>query len=112
MTEMQFKEKFIDLINDETFQEKLKGLKDRDAIQTLFCENGLELTDEMLDGIMEKVAYYEEHGELDEETLEMVAGGGFITRVTAFAVFGAGIGGVKGAIVGGVIGAVSYFIFK
>lgn len=111
MTEAAFKEKFAELIQNEDFQEKLGGLTDRADIQNLFLENGLELTEEMLDGIEKRVAYFEETGELDEETLELVAGG-FLKHIITGAIIGGASAGAGGALFGAVVGGVTYVVTK
>lgn len=115
MTEQEFVAKFNELAANEEFTASLKGLRNKDDIRAKFCEHGLELTDEMLDGITAKLATFDENGEIDEETLALVAGGksfkGFLGSVGAGAALGAGYGGWRGAIVGGVIGGVAYWCF-
>ena len=103
MTELEMKTKLEELAQDEEFQMQLKGMRNREDIKDHFGKNGLELTEEMLDAIMSKVAYFDETGELDEETLQVVSGG-VLRYIAAGALFGAGLGGVKGAVVGGVVG--------
>lgn len=112
MNEMEFKEKFEQLASDEQFVAQLRGLKDRTAIQNHFAENGLELPEDMLDGIMSKIAYFEENGELDEETLMVVSGGGMGGAFgwgAAGAAFGAKAGW-RGAVAGFVVGFVAYWV--
>lgn len=98
-----FAEKFAELITNDEFAAQLKGLRDREEIKKQFQNNGLDLTDEMMDAIMDKLARYEETGELDEETLSLVSGG-FLVHVIVGGVFGALAGGGVGAAVGAVAG--------
>lgn len=111
MTE-QFKEKFEELLSNEEFRMQLKGLKERVAIKALFENNGLELSDEVLDATVSEIQRLEETGELDENALEFVSGGwswgGLAKSVAAGAGLGFLGGGGYGAIAGAVIGAVAY----
>ena len=112
MNDKQFAEKFAELISNEEFANQLKGVKDREEIKKLFKTNGLDLTEEMLDAIMEKLAHYEATGELDEETLSLVSGGGFFSYVVVGAVMGACAGGGTGAVVGAVAGFAVWVITR
>lgn len=103
VVDKDFAEKFAELITNDEFAAQLKGLRDREEIKKQFQNNGLDLTDEMMDAIMDKLARYEETGELDEETLSLVSGG-FLVHVIVGGVFGALAGGGVGAAVGAVAG--------
>lgn len=109
MTE-QFQEKFEELMSNEDFRNQLKGLKERESIKNLFSNNGLELSDEVLDATMNEIKRLEETGELDENALEFISGGwswgNFAKGALAGACIGYLSGGGYGAIAGVVIGAV------
>ncbi len=110
MTE-QIKAKFEELLGNEEFRVQLKGLKDRAAIKSLFSNNGLELSDDILDVVEKEINRLEQNGELDENTLDFVSGGwswkGFGTGLIVGAGMGFTAGGGYGAIAGAVIGAVA-----
>ena len=109
MTE-QFQEKFEELMSNEDFRNQLKGLKERESIKNLFSNNGLELSDEVLDATMNEIKRLEETGELDEMALEFISGGWSLTNfrngALAGMVIGYCAGGGYGAVAGVVIGAV------
>ena len=61
---------YMDLLNNEAFMAKLSEAKNIGEVKDLFAEEGVTVTeDEMLDSILPS------GDELDEESLESVAGG-------------------------------------
>ena len=108
----QFKEKFEELMSNDDFRNQLKGLKERESIKTLFGNNGLELSDEVLDATVKEIQRLEETGELDENALEFVSGGWSWRACGVGLLAGAGYGftqaGPYGAVAGAVIGAVAF----
>jgi len=66
------------LLNSETFMEAASGIQTLEQLQKLFAQNGVELTMEELKALTAS-AGAEANGELSDEELDNVAGGGFIS---------------------------------
>ena len=73
MNKQEMIEKVQALMQDEQFKEKLSQAEDLEAMAALFRNEGFEITGEDL-----KAAVEQQDGELSEENLENVAGGGIL----------------------------------
>ena len=73
-------EKFMELLNDQEFVEKLMATDEPGDVQSLLKENGVELTLEEIDSVrkMWNANMQPEEDELSEDSLEDVAGGAFV----------------------------------
>ena len=89
MTREQFDEKIRNLMADPDFAQKLKATNNVEEMAALFSANGIELSAE---DIVESLKAAQGDGELKEEELEAVAGGGLL------AIISTGISIVKGAL--------------
>ena len=103
---IEFKAKFEELVGDEHFRAKLKGVKNRDEIKRLFAENGLDLPEEVLDASVKEIERIDETGELDEKALEFVSGGWSWGAFFTGAIVGGGMGFIAGNGAGAIAGAV------
>jgi len=119
------------LLRDEAFCQKLITVKTLEEAQTLFAENGVELTTEEIKALLQVIAkaakmICDNDGELPEEMLDEVSGGGwswggFLAAIGIGAGSGAGVvaaagagmgsfafgvGAAPGAAIGAAVGAV------
>lgn len=79
------------LLEEEAFLEQLKQAEDDAAVQKLFADNGVELSLEDIEKMVEESAVAAKSGELGEDDLENVSGGILVT-LACFAIGGASIG--------------------
>ena len=70
-------EKFMELLNDQEFAEKLMALDEAADVQALLKDNGVELSLEDIETLRKSLntQLSSAEGELDEDALEGVAGG-------------------------------------
>lgn len=71
-------------LDDKTFTNRLHGERDIGVIREAFATKGIILDDNIINTLITKLAYYDENGELDEETLEVVSGGKRMNMGTRF----------------------------
>ena len=73
-------------MQDKNYVKELMALETIDAIQAKFAEAGIDLTAEEVETIVHEVVALEANadGELSEEALESVAGGGAILGMAIF----------------------------
>ena len=75
----QYSEEYMnrmgEALDDKSFTDQLKGVRDEDGIRALFAQRDLTIDDHIMSALQGKIQYYDDHGELDEETLELVSGG-------------------------------------
>lgn len=71
----EYMNKMGEALDDKSFTDQLKGVRDEDGIRALFAQRDLTIDDHIMSALQGKIQYYDDHGELDEETLEMVSGG-------------------------------------
>ncbi len=98
------------VFEDEEFVASLKGVTDMEKIKACFEAKDIILTQDIVDAIIPKLKYYQETGELDAETLEVVSGGRYsfiLGTIFLGAAYGVSAGGPLGAVAGAVIGAVA-----
>lgn len=81
------------LINEEDFLEELKKITSIDDLLKLFADNGVEMTSEEIEMIqkkgevvMKEKGLVDENGELTEEMLNLVSGGGWGKALLCWAV--------------------------
>ena len=100
-------EKFNKLMEDEVFFKKMLSQETEADVQKLFHENGVEMTIEEVDelGATLNKCFGKLDEELDEDALEDVSGGFFITLGT-----GVTIWAVAKAVIG--VGAAGLAIYK
>ena len=92
--------------NREDFQEKAYEVRSAEDILSLLHKNGVDLDEDDIDYCMELAenqmkenGYMTEEGELSEEMLEIVAGGGIVDGIVGI-VFGGGCIGMGAAYIG------------
>ncbi len=86
---MRNNQKFIDLINDKTFLEKIVGLDTIEEVQSAFNERNIDISIEELQAFKKLILQIKDFkGELTEEELEKACGGSLA------AIFLAGTSGV------------------
>lgn len=116
-------EQFNAIFENPDVQAKAKLMKTSEEVRTLLAENGLNLTKEEMDaiwqGIGEAMAERFEAGELTDNELEEVSGGGvtltlLIGKGVQYAfIAGLGAGVVGGLVIGAVaVGAIGYAAYK
>lgn len=76
---MMDKMKIEEIFSDKEFVKELVALKDNAAVQAALKAKGLDLTEEKIAAIRESMA--KKTGELSDEQLEQISGGGFIQEV-------------------------------
>ena len=77
---MMDKMKIEEIFSDKEFVKKLVALKDNAAVQAALKAKGLDLTEEKIAAIRELMAK-KKSGELSDEQLVQISGGGFIQEV-------------------------------
>ena len=102
-----YMEKMGNLFKNEEFCLKFYDCKDLQSAVALFVENGVEMTEEGVKALIDYVKAIikklrENDGELTEEDLEQVAGGGW---------GGAFLGGLLGFVVGAIVGGIAATIY-
>lgn len=78
---MEINEKLRDLLNSETFANEIKNLKTVEELQVVLKQHGVEMTtDEIIElgGHLARKVGMDKNGELTEEDLENVSGGGLL----------------------------------
>lgn len=77
------KAKLEELMKDEAFLNAMFSKESSEEVQKLFAEKGVELTIEEVEGLAAAIlqAAPEGNGELSEDALDSVAGGGIVERV-------------------------------
>jgi len=76
---MMDKMKIEEIFSDKEFVKELVALKDNAAVQAALKAKGLDLTEEKIAAIRESMA--KKTGELSDEQLEQISGGGIIQDV-------------------------------
>ena len=71
--------KIEEIFSDKEFVKELVALKDNAAVQAALKAKGLDLTEEKIAAIRESMA--KKTGELSDEQLEQISGGGIIQDV-------------------------------
>ena len=98
-------EKIKEVFSDEAFVKNLFALESAAEMQSALKEKGVEMCEEEILAIRELLAKVKngeitveqlESGELPEELLEQVSGGGFLTVLAVIAAFGALTGALYG----------------
>lgn len=103
-------ERIEEALADPEFGSKAAKIRDVEAFKALFAERGIELSDEVAQGAIDKMVSIENGEELSAEDLDLVAGGGLGKKLSGHALIwgctaaGAALGGPGGAVVGGVFG--------
>lgn len=108
MTKAAVTQYFDLLVKDDIFAQKIIDTgEDREAKLQVIKDHGLDFTkEEFIETCKEQAELiYKEDGELTDEGLEMVSGGGFFGAILGGAI-GTAIGTAGGAVAGGVVGTV------
>lgn len=89
--------KIEDALNDEAFIGRIVELRNVEEVKAIFLEKSIEVDDEIANAVISKLENYKATGELSEDDLEMVSGGGKLGAIA----LGCTIGGLftAGAVV-------------
>lgn len=71
-----FIEKLQALANNQDFVEKVTNVTSAEEMLTLMTEYGIQLTESELQGILDQIMVPQGNGELDEDMLDNISGGG------------------------------------
>lgn len=78
---MDRNEKLLEIFENEEFKAAAEGIASAEELRELFAKHGLELTLDEINDLFARAAKCMKEGELDEEDLEDVAGGGSLALV-------------------------------
>ena len=96
MEHQEISNKFVQLLSDEGFVEKLASVTTAAEVAAVFRAEGLDMTEDDARQVMEYVTH---EGELSEDALDTVAGGIVWTAVyVSCFVIGVGVGLLHGAV--------------
>ena len=93
---MMDKMKIEEIFSDKEFVKELVALKDNAAVQAALKAKGLDLTEEKIAAIRESMA--KKTGELSDEQLEQISGGGIIQDVKDLLEIAETVGEMAGAL--------------
>lgn len=91
------------ILDDEAKKARCAAITDKEEMKAFFQENGVEIADEAAQGILDALKGEDQELPMDEEALDLVAGGFVITAGTALAVAGIGVATIGVCYVGGYI---------
>lgn len=89
MYDIDFAEKMDSLMENEEIVEKLAAAGSEEELAALFVHEGLILSQEDIKKIFSEIRIVEDSGELSEDALDFVSGGGL--SLTALILGGAGV---------------------
>lgn len=69
--------KLVELKDNKEFVSEMGEAHDADTIQKVYAKYGIELTTEEAEQVYEGALAFDGNPEMDEESLELVSGGGF-----------------------------------
>lgn len=84
-------EKIEEALKDDAFAARVADMTSVEEVKALFAEKNIELEDEIAEAVISKLENYKTTGELEEEDLAMVSGGGAFWST------------VKGCVIGGAL---------